>query len=146
MTTPTIKLITVQPSAFTDNLWLVDRDPNDEDYHPDTDTSTLVEGHRLPYPFHAYEDGLIHRQAFWRGKPRRIIGFSDTPNPGKVDLWWRDAVKDPQQAIGKYVITQDVGGGMATHQTAIQSVEVIEVDPSTRDADERALKGEDSDE
>lgn len=135
-----IELITIQPSAFTDNLWVVDRDPDDPSYHPDTDTSVLVEGHRLPYPFHVWPDGLIHRQEFWRGKPRRVVGFADTPNPGKIDLWWEDTVKDPTQAVGKYVITQDVGGGMSTHQTAIESVEVRTVDPSFYEIDKAALK------
>jgi hypothetical protein len=140
MTTPTLKLITVQPSAFVDQMVVVDRDESDEDYHPDTDSSEILELTRLPYPFHVWEDGLIHRQEFWQGRPLRVVGFAARFDREQIDLWWSHAADDPEKAIGMYVVTQNRDNTMATHQTAIASVEVHMVDATYRTIDEEAAK------
>jgi hypothetical protein len=112
-----MKIFHIQPSAFMDNAWVVG----------EGDEAELVEGHRLPYPFDVKENGQIWNQRLWQGKPTRVVGFSNTPDAGKVDLWWQDAVKDSGSMVNKYVITQNKGGAMATHTTAIQEVRVLEL-------------------
>lgn len=117
-------MIQVQPSSFTDNLWA-------------SDEGELVEGTKLPYPFPAWADnGHIDNQAFWNGTPFRIIGFSRTPEPGHLDLGWSDPAfqADPQLAVGMYVVTQDKGGGMAVHTTAIQEVKVFQIEEDDSDS------------
>jgi hypothetical protein len=113
-----IKVIHVQPSAFTDNLWSSDREGE-----------MPIEGTKLPYPFDARADnGHILNQALWSGHPFRIVGFNDTPEPGKIWKHFQEIVEDPDQVLNKYVVTQDTGGGMAVHTTAIQEVKVYEFD------------------
>jgi hypothetical protein len=123
-----VRVVKIQPSAFIDNMWLVDRDdPADESYHPDTDTTETVVGTRLPYPFYAGEDGRVVGQ--WVFEGWRLIGFVDTPRTeGPVDLWWEAAFADPQKAIGMYLVTEDDKGAMATHTTAVADVEVLDLD------------------
>lgn len=109
-------IVSIQPSSFVDNLWI------------DDETGEAHEGTKLPYPFHARRsDGRITRQDFWRGTPWRIVGFCNTPDPGRIDVWWAEVADNPDAAIGKYVVTQDRGGGMAVHQTAVQSAVLTEV-------------------
>jgi hypothetical protein len=81
---------------------------------------------QLPYPFHVAEDGSVLRQDFWRGDPLRILGFTARPEPGDIVLWWADAVKDPQQAVGLYMVSQDSKGNMASHVIAVSAVTVTE--------------------
>jgi hypothetical protein len=80
---------------------------------------------QLPYPFYVAEDGKVDRQDFWRGDPYAVIGFQEDLARQQIDLWWDDVVKDPQSAVGKYVVTRDSRGGMGVHVIAIDSVEVI---------------------
>lgn len=109
-------IVSIQPSSFVDNLWVDDA------------TGESHEGTRLPYPFHArLSDGRVTRQDFWNGTPWRIVGFCNTPDPGRVDLYWHQIGEDPQAAVGKYVVTQDRNGSMAVHQTAVQSMVVTGV-------------------
>lgn len=108
----TSKIITLQPAAGTDQI-----------------TEDGTELQQLPYPFHVLaEDGSIERQDFWQGNPLRVIGFAARLDREQVDLWWRDVARDPQRAVGMYVVTQDSRGGMAVHLSAIAKVEVHEVD------------------
>jgi hypothetical protein len=109
-----MKLYTVQPSAFTDNMWDL--------------SGVWVEGHKLPYPFHVTEAGDIERQDFWQGQPKRVVGFAEKLDVHRVDLWWKDTLAEPEQAVGMYLITQDKDGRMHTHQTAVQSITLVEVD------------------
>lgn len=102
-------IITLQPSPRVDHL-----------------TEDGTELTQLPYPFHVDAKGDIQRQDFWRGNPAKVIGFTNDPAVQRVDLWWDDAVKDPQQAVGKYVVTRDDKGGMSVHVIAIQSATVHE--------------------
>lgn len=113
---PKIQIYHLQPSAYIDILWGME-------------TGEIVEGTKLPYPFDARQDnGHLINQELWRGEPWRVVGFSDTPETGQVDLWWADYVEgDPQAVLNKYVVTQDRGGGMAVHTTAIQEVRVFEI-------------------
>lgn len=101
------KLIKLQPSEVVDNI---------RDGHEMT---------QLPYPFYVAEDGSVDRQDFWRGNPARAIGFQRDLAKQQIDLWWKDAVKDPQQAVGMYLVTVNGEGDMGVHVSAISSVEVI---------------------
>jgi hypothetical protein len=107
------RLLTVQPSSYTDNLWA----------SPDGE---LVEGTKLPYPLHVNEAGEVQRQDFWRGDPARIIGFTTAVERRAIDLRWEDAWRDPSRAVGMYVVTADSAGRWGTWQLAIQSVEEVE--------------------
>lgn len=110
-----MKVITVQPAAYVDNLYEVG-------------DGQLVEGRKLPYPFHVRaEDGHVERQDFWRGDPWRVIGFVNSPESTEITLWWREVAEEPDRAIGKYVVTQNKSRGMATHLTAVDSVTVSQV-------------------
>lgn len=103
-------IITLQPAPNVDHI---------------TDDGTELT--RLPYPFHVRaDDGGIERQDFWQGSVARVVGFVADLNRQEVDLWWRDAAKDPQRAVGMYVITQDDKGDMATQMTAISTVKVTQ--------------------
>jgi hypothetical protein len=85
----------------------------------------------LPYPFHVFEDGRVDRQDFWQGRIFRVIGFQTYFERMTIDLWWRDAVAEPERAIGMYVVTADDKGFNATwsvHRNAISNVSVIELD------------------
>lgn len=104
-----MRIITLQPSAITDQI---------------TDDGTELQ--QLPYPFHVDENGNVLRQDFWRGDPAAVIGFQDRVDVQRVNLWWKQVVADPQRAVGKYAVTVDSDGGMATRVVAIASVTVTE--------------------
>lgn len=100
--------IKLQPASFVDNM---------------------KEGHemtKLPYPFVADENGDIEHQDLWQGNPLKVIGFQNDLAQQQIDLWWKDAMSDPQQAVGKYLVTLDSQGDWGSHTTAIASVEVLE--------------------
>lgn len=104
-----MRIITLQPSAVTDHI-----------------TEDGTELQKLPYPFHVDEDGNVERQDFWRGDPAAVLGFQDRVDVQQVDLWWREVVADPQRAVGKYMVTVDSDGDIATRTIAIESVHVTE--------------------
>lgn len=81
---------------------------------------------QLPYPFYVAEDGSVERQDFWRGDPAAVVGFQKDLAVQQIDLWWRDAVKDPQKAVGMYVVTTGPKG-LGVHMIAIAEVTVLDV-------------------
>lgn len=101
------KIIKLQPAEFTDNI---------HNGHQMT---------KLPYPYFVGEDGEIGSQDLWRGDPKQVIGFQRDLAVQKIDLWWADAVDDPQQAVGMYLVTANEEGDWGTHQTAISDVSII---------------------
>lgn len=105
-----MKIITLQPSPRVDQI-----------------TEDGRELTQLPYPFHVAESGDIDRQDFWRGSPLEVLGFANRLDVQRVDLWWDDALGDPQQAVGKYIVTQDADGTIGTHECAVSRVEVHEL-------------------
>lgn len=109
-----MKIISIQPAQFTDNVWV----------HSD---GAIVEGKKTPYPFAVLEDGSVDGQDFWRGDPAGIVGFQNDENVQKVDLWWADAAKDPDSIVGKFAVMRTSDGGMYTYTLAIESVAVHEV-------------------
>lgn len=100
------RVFKVQPAPFVDNLF--------EGGH---------EGTKLPYPFFFNESGQIQDSSnFWRGRVVRAVGFQRDLTVHEVNLWWRDALDDPQCAVGMYLVTTDSNGGMGVHETAVQSM------------------------
>lgn len=95
----------IQPAAYTDQI---------KDGHQMT---------KLPYPFYADEDGTIGQQDLWQGDPSRVIGFQRDLAKNQIDLWWADAVKNTDQVVGMYLVTEDKAGHYGVHQTAITSIE-----------------------
>ena len=100
-------LICLQPAPSTDHI-----------------TADGAELTRLPYPFFVREDGMIERQDVWNGNPLRAVGFVADLARQDIDLAWEDAVEDPAQTVGMYLITENSSGGYATHTTAISEATV----------------------
>lgn len=105
-----MKVFKIQPSSFTDNI--------SDDGHEQTS---------LPYPFFVNEDGSIRNQEFWRGSVARVVGFQNDLNVQVIDLWWSQAARNPQAMVNMYLVTADDKNNLASHRTAIMSVEVMEV-------------------
>lgn len=103
------QIIRIQPSEFTDQV--------------------SDEGHqmtKLPYPFYVNaSDGTVNLQEFWKGDPYRVVGFQTDLARHEIDLRWEDAAKDPQKAVGMYLVTADSRGGYGVHTTAVQSMDVM---------------------
>jgi hypothetical protein len=104
-----MKIVTLQPSAVTDQI-----------------TEDGTELQQLPYPFHVRQDGLLDGD-FWRTQAVAAVGFQADSVVPRIDLLWRDAVSDPERAVGMYLVTRDAEGGWATWEIAIQAVTVTEV-------------------
>src|ERR1700733_14358810 len=89
------KIITLQPSDRTDHI-----------------TDDGVELTQRPYPFAVFDNGdIINADAVGA---KRAVGFSNDLAVQHVDLWWREVVKEPELAVGKYLVTQDENGHYAT--------------------------------
>lgn len=99
------RVLRVQPAPRTDNL-----------------TADGTELTQLPYPLFVGEDGAVGRQDFWDGRILRVVGFQRDLAVQQVDLWWRDALAAPEQAVGMYVVATDKDGGMFNLDTAIETI------------------------
>lgn len=87
-----------------------------------------ADGHtltKLPRPFFVDPDGHVGLQDFWQGDPARVIGFQKDLAVQQIDLWWRDAVQDPQRALGMYLVTADSKGHFGAHLTAVDGIEPV---------------------
>lgn len=80
---------------------------------------------QLPYPLFVEDDGSVGRQDFWDGRILRVVGFMKDLAVQQVDLWWKDAVTDPQKAVGMYVVGVDSEDRMFNLDTAVDSAEVL---------------------
>jgi hypothetical protein len=109
------KIITIQPGQITDNIW-VGRD------------ESIVEGQMTPYPFSVdAATGDVEDQNFWKGDPKRVVGFQAYVDRQQVDLWWEDAAKTPDLIVGMFPVM--VGpDGLYTYTIAIESIEITEVE------------------
>jgi hypothetical protein len=106
-----VRIITVQPADRTDQL-----------------TADGTELTQRPYPFHVVADtGEIIPQEFWKGHPARAVGFAARLDIQQIDLWWVDAARDPQRAVGMYLVTENTDGGMDIHQTAVMRMTEKEI-------------------
>lgn len=103
------KMILMQPSEFTDQL-----------------TADGQELTKLPYPIAADEAGLVGNQDFWQGDPFRAIGFQRDLARHEIDVTWSEVFREPELAIGLYLVSADSRGNFGVHHTAIGSVEVLD--------------------
>lgn len=102
------KIITLQPSDRTDYI-----------------TEDGTELTQRPYPFVVLDNGdVLNGEAV---NTKRAVGFTNDLAREQIDLWWRDAVKDPQRVVGKYLVTQDARGTYAVHNCAIMTVTEQEI-------------------
>lgn len=106
------RILTVQMSAYTDNLW-------------GAESGEIAEGTRLPYPYYVNEAGEVQRQDFWNGTVAAVIGFTREPDRRAIDLYWADAWREPDRAIGMYIVTRNAAGQWATWPVAVQSMEEV---------------------
>lgn len=100
------KIIKLQPSAYTDQI---------------------VGGQelsKLPYPFYVTESGAVQGADVFAGTVSFVIGFQNDLHRHEIDIWWKEVVKDPQLAVGRYLVTTNKDGDFGVHQTAIATVEV----------------------
>ncbi|MCF6467379.1 hypothetical protein FAF44_02980 [Nonomuraea sp. MG754425] len=85
----------------------------------------VLANHELPKPFFADESGAIGRQDVWKGNPAQVIGFQYDPDLPEIDLLWDDAIQDPDQASGMYLVTADADGNFSTHTILVESLTVV---------------------
>ena len=62
---------------------------------------------KLPYPYFINEGGFVGRQDFWKGSPYKLLGFSNTPQAGSIDLLVTNFLKSPQSAINMFPVFTD---------------------------------------
>lgn len=103
------RLVRLQPAARIDNI---------------TDDGHV--GYQLPYPFYVAEDGSIQNQEFWQGTATAVIGFQKDLARQTIDLFWREAVLNPELTLGMYLVTTDRHGTWGTHGTAIEGASTFE--------------------
>jgi hypothetical protein len=110
------RIITIQPEAFVDNVWVGKE-------------GKIVEGKKLPYPFHVdAETGNVENQDFWQGDPVRVLGFQDDEDVQRINLWWAEvAVTDPERVVGKFPVMLQSDGTIYTYTVKVESVSVREV-------------------
>lgn len=80
----------------------------------------------LPYPYFISEDGSVGRQDFWKGNPKKLIGFSAEPEAGSIDLSVEELFRDAWNAQGLYAVFENEDGEWVTQTTAIESAKVID--------------------
>lgn len=81
----------------------------------------------LPYPFFIDEKGNVGRQDFWKGNPKKLIGFSPikTQDFHKKQIDLRIFLKNPKKAIGMYPIFAHKDKNWHTYQDKIESIKII---------------------
>ena len=83
-----------------------------------------MKNHTLPYPYFISEDGLVGYKALWQGTPQILIGFSDKPKAGEVNLSFEEFKQDMKFAKGKYPVFKNSNNSMMTDLTPIEEVEI----------------------
>ncbi len=81
----------------------------------------------LPYPYFIDEKGNVGRQDFWKGNPKKLIGFSPIKeqvfDSRQIDV--SVFLKDSQKAIGMYPIFMHKNKEWYTYQDKIESIKII---------------------
>lgn len=80
----------------------------------------------VPYPFHVGEDGMVGRQEFWRGDPKAVLGFQRDIDLMMVDLFWADAVADPEQMVGMFPVFTTSDGRWYTLRLPISGYSITD--------------------
>lgn len=81
----------------------------------------------LPYPYIVSERGFVGRQKFWRGKPKKLLGFNSTPVAGDMNVVTFlnkpvIAAEDMMLGINRYPVFEDDEGGWFTLGIEIEKV------------------------
>lgn len=85
----------------------------------------------LPYPFIVNEHGFVGRQKFWKGTPKRLLGFHSKPESGDMDIAifigkQEISTEDMMLGIGNYAVFEDDKEGWFTFGGKIGNItEVI---------------------
>ncbi len=80
----------------------------------------------LPYPYFINEDGSVGRQDFWKGNPKKLIGFSAQPSTGSILVFRNMFFEKPEAAVGLYPVFEADDGHWFTQTNPIESVRVLE--------------------
>ena len=78
----------------------------------------------LPYPYFIGANSYVGRQDFWQGDPYQLLGFSEKPITGEMEISFEEFKKNPNIAIGKYPVFCTVQDTWKTLLDPIESVEV----------------------
>lgn len=89
---------------------------------------------QLPYPLHATKDGLIGQQGLWRGQLYRAVGVQDAVDVQRVDTFWDAIWRNPEEAIGKFLVTTNDKGKAFGWLTPIETIEFADLDESFLEA------------
>ena len=81
--------------------------------------------HTLPRPFFVYRDGKILEQKFWKGHPFKLLGFSEKPIAGDMQVMLKTFLFYPETAEGMYPVFQDEDGKWFTSKDAVESIEMV---------------------
>lgn len=98
-------LITFQPSEFVDRV-----------------TEDGAELTKLPYPVHAWADTGRIPQGVGGTPGRRIVGFQRDLNRQQIDASWATIAYHPEDAVGMYVILENLDGSYSSLTTAVRDV------------------------
>lgn len=79
----------------------------------------------LPYPYFIKPKGMVGRQDFWKGKPLKLLGFSNSNQQGTMELMFADFWKKPKSAIGKYPVFAFKDKSWHTFGDPIERIEII---------------------
>ena len=80
----------------------------------------------LPYPYIIDNWGNVGRQDFWKGEPKRLMGFNSLPEAGDISLLFFDFWDDPEKAVGMFPVFEDLGGVWKTYTNPIKSIRINE--------------------
>lgn len=80
----------------------------------------------LPYPYHIDASGEVGRQDFWKGKPKKLVGFAASPMIHEVVVNLKSFLKKPKLAIGMFPIFEQADGQWYTYTVYIESISVRE--------------------
>lgn len=83
-------------------------------------------GSQLPWPVVADRDDAHVVVPSSMLAMKRVIGFQRDLAVMQVDVWWKDAVADPQQVVGMYVVSEHIDGHYRVNVTAVDSAEIVE--------------------
>jgi hypothetical protein len=75
----------------------------------------------LPWAVIGDEEGTVVVPSSLLGM-ERVVGFQRDADVQQVDLWWRDALADPAQAVGMYVVTTTTDGRMQHGMSPVSTV------------------------
>ena len=79
-------------------------------------------GGTLPYPYFIDKKGMVGRQDFWKGKPKKLVGFSIKPKTGDINFDLKDFLRKPKAAIGMYPVFENKDGNWVTKTISIESI------------------------